>query len=121
MQKNINKPFSDHVYIDRRSRDFHALIAERIRNNPKLLVIAYTNIVRWRNRHKTQNPNRPEPYYLAAWEEILDKGLEYTLAFMCEDSEKATQLRQSSPFAGIIAQRERIEFFKTWNATNWNT
>jgi len=115
------KPISDHIYIDRRSRDFHRLIADRIKKNPALLNIAHENITRWRKRHKQENPHRTEPYYLSAWEDVLSKGLAHALIFMCEDSDRATQLRQSSPFAGIIPQRERIEFFKAWNATNWNT
>jgi len=121
MGRHPDKPISDHVYIDRRSRCFHILIADCIRKNPELLMISRTNIARWRERHKIQNPHRSEPYYLAAWENVLNRGLDYTLCFMCEDSERATQLRQSSPFAGIISQRERMEFFKIWNATNWNT
>jgi len=115
------KILSDHVLLDRRSRDLHMMIADKIRNNPHLLDVARENIARWRTRHKKENPNRNEPYYLAAWEAILDKGLDYTLSFMREDSEWAAQLRQSNPFPGIINQRERLEFLHTWNATNWNT
>ena len=110
--KHLSRKASSHVYIDWRSRDFHRLIASRISSDPSLLEVARNNIRRWRELARGR---KKEPYYLSAWEKELEKGVEHVLSFMVDDSEYATQLRQSSPFAGIISQRERIQFFREWN------
>jgi hypothetical protein len=54
------------------------------------------------------------PYYITGWTEILDQGLETTLAFMTDQGEYATQLRQSSPFSGMLTQQERLAFLAEW-------
>ena len=106
---------SSHILLDRRSLAYHALIAERLSKLANPLLRTRENIVRWR---ALVPPGRAEPYYLRVWEDILDKGLEATIAFMTEDTEYACELRQSSPFAGYIDQPERFDWLKKWKENN---
>ena len=79
----------------------HRAIAEKLRANPELLVIARENLARWRPTAGRSNP------YLDAWSELLDQPLENLLAGMVEDGERMTAMRQASPFAGILTAKER--------------
>lgn len=87
----------------------HALIAEKIARDPSLLEVAKANIARWRS---SVSP-RSLPY-LDAWQQILERGVEAAIAAATDPSERGNQMRQSAPFAGILTQRERLDFLKRW-------
>jgi hypothetical protein len=98
-----------HQEIDARSLALHRLVADKLRRDPALLRIAKDNLVRWRER---ATPN--DLVYLREWERILEAGLDPALAVATEDSEHASALRQSSPFAGVLSPSERAAFLKDW-------
>jgi hypothetical protein len=106
---------SSHERLDLRSLAMHRLIADKIRAEPKLFEIASQNIERW-----SRTPGR-NGALLAAWSKLLMQGIPATLAMATEDSERARELRQSTPFAGVLSPQERWSFLKKWNATNLNT
>lgn len=41
--------------------------------------------------------------------------MEMCLEFATEDSERATAIRQASPFAGILTNEERLAFLRAWD------
>ncbi|MFA7239213.1 MAG: hypothetical protein WC091_03810 [Sulfuricellaceae bacterium] len=45
----------------------------------------------------------------------MNQGIDASLAIAVEDSQRATALRQSSPFSGILTNQERFAFLKAWN------
>lgn len=90
-----------HRLLEQRSLMLHRAMADKLRADPTLIEIARTNIARWKSRNAFPQP------YLDEWLAVLDRGLDETIAFMCEDSAQARRLRQSSPFAGILTPRER--------------
>lgn len=45
--------------------------------------------------------------YAEAWEAILRRPLEELIEFLVDPGERARQLRQASPFTGVLAPRER--------------
>lgn len=51
------------------------------------------------------------PAYARAWSEILQGDVEAIASFLVDRSERARELRQSSPFAGTLSPRER---WKLW-------
>ena len=102
-----------HQELDARSLAIHRLVAQKIRCDPTLLRIANANLARWRTR---ATPN--DLHYLGEWDRILEGGLDAALAVATEDSERASALRQSSPFAGILTPSERIAFLKTWRVAS---
>jgi hypothetical protein len=102
-----------HQELDARSLALHRLVAQKIQRDPTLLRIAKTNLARWRTR---ATPN--DLHYLREWERLLEVGLDAALAVATEDSERASALRQSSPFAGILTPSERITFLKAWKVVH---
>jgi len=96
----------DHQVIDERSREMHALIAERLRARPELLEVAKANLQRWLD-------SRPagEQAALLEWRELIDGPFGALLEFLTSKSERAIRLRQSSPFAGeeFLSREVRTE------------
>jgi hypothetical protein len=92
---------SGHLRIDRRSLALHHAVAEKLRAHPELIEIARENLNRW---YAASGRSQP---YLDEWRQILDKPLDEVLSLMEQDSERMTALRQSSPFAGVLAPAER--------------
>lgn len=88
--------FSDLV-----SLAMHQLVAVRLRANPGLLEMAKANLRKWLAK-------TPDECAWLEWETILEKKiLEDILQIITSESEEGQRLRSSSPFAGIISDRER--------------
>lgn len=102
-------PMQTHQDIDRRSLAMHCLVVEKIRREPALFDRAKGTLARWR-----QTVCASSQPYLIEWERLFDQGMESCLAVAVEDSQRATDLRQSSPFAGILSNQERFAFLATW-------
>ena len=98
---------SDHTRIDERSLALHRRVAEKIRANPALLDKARTNLRRW------QAMNPVASVALSEWEHILDGDVDAIAALLVERSERATRLRQSSPFTDILDETERREIYES--------
>jgi hypothetical protein len=98
-----------HQDIDARSLAMHRLIAEKIRRDPALLEIARARVERWQTQ-----PDRADSRYVDEWARVLASGLAATLSVATEESERATTLRQASPFAGVLTETERLDFLASW-------
>jgi hypothetical protein len=75
------------------SIDLHALVAERL--TPEVLDHARSQL--------GSNPAGAE------WEELLQLPTKELQARLVEDSPEMRRLRQSSPFAGVLSEQERLE------------
>ena len=88
-----------------RSRWLNRLVVGELSRDPdRALGIARDNITRWREIHAGRLS------ILAAldrWSEILDEGVESIVATLTGQSEEAEDLRQNSPFAGVLTQEQR--------------
>ena len=93
--------YQGHQRIDRRSVALHRAIAEKLRDDPALLQIARDNLDRW-----SITASRSQPYW-DAWRDILNQPLPEILDLIVEESERMTELRQSTPFAGVLDPAER--------------
>jgi hypothetical protein len=102
----------NHTLIDERSRQMDILIAERLRRDPSLLRYAKENLARWR---LTASPNVIPT--LDEWEALVNGNFDELLLFMVGSDERATRLRQSSPFAGphFISCNERLELIRKFH------
>ncbi|PUA79485.1 hypothetical protein C7S10_19125 [Nocardioides currus] len=83
-----------------------AVVGELIRDPDRVVAIARDNIARWRGVHAHR------PGILAAldhWEEILDAGVEEIVSTLTGPGEKAEDLRQNSPFAGVLTAEQRSQ------------
>jgi hypothetical protein len=99
---------SNHKGLDERSLTLHQLVARKLLADPALLESARANVRRWQCRNGGPSPA------LAERERILDDGVEQVAEFLVERSERATRLRQSSPFAGILTDDERQAIYESY-------
>lgn len=103
--------FSFHRVLDARSLAMHAVIAQKIDRDPKLLDVARRNLLRWRDRW-ADSP----PAWWEEWREILSQPWPTIAAVITDLSERATRLRQSSPFAGVLTPIERKRIYEAFRA-----
>lgn len=112
--KGISRYANKHELLDRKSLLRHRLIAQKLRENPALLERVQDNMRGW---SETISPSsRP---YLDAWRKLLDESLEAALAIASEDTEWATAMRQSSPFSGVLTEKEKLDFDRWWHQSRW--
>ncbi len=97
----------DHRHIDERSLGFDRLIAAKLRREPSLVDKAYGNLQRW-----LQTCSAAARPALLEWQALLDAPFDDLLAFLTSDDERATRLRQSSPFCGILTAQERLAIIR---------
>jgi hypothetical protein len=91
-----------HQRIDERSLAFGRAIAARIADHPELVDQARRNVNRWL---ETCSPGvRPA---LHEWLAALNGPIEAVMALLTANDERATRLRQSNPFAGLLPEVER--------------
>jgi hypothetical protein len=92
----------DHGWIDERSRALHARVAEKLSRQPELVGIARENLDRW-EQHRGLDTAVEE------WRSLLRTlPLADLLRLLTEEGENANRLRQSSPFAGVLTDDERL-------------
>ena len=99
-----------HDRLEQRSLALHSGVVAKLRQQPELLAIAFDNLERW-----TKLGSRSQPY-LDRWRTILEEPLEVMLALIVEDSADMRELRQSSPFAGVLDPKERWYIYDTFES-----
>lgn len=99
---------SDHERLDARSLALHQLIAAKLAENPELLDVARSNLERWLGENAGAVPA------LLEWQRILQQPLDKITAILTDPSEDATRLRQSSPFAGVLTEEERLAIYESF-------
>jgi hypothetical protein len=97
--------------VDAKSLALRKLMVEKIRREPALFDCVQLTLDRW--HHETLMGKRP---YFVAWQALVYKGMEATLALAVEVSERGQSMRQASPFAGILTEGERQDFLAAWSA-----
>jgi len=103
-----------HTMIDARSRELHELIAQKIRQNPALIQKVRETLTRW--LRVTDEGDRSHDA-LIEWQRRLERdSLDIVLDFLVSDGEEACRLRQSTPFVGLLTERERGEIFRKYEA-----
>jgi hypothetical protein len=103
--------YSSHRLLEIRSLAMHAVIARKIERDPGLLDVARRNLERWRARRQGS-----PPAWLEEWQALLERPWQAVAAFITGHSDRATRLRQSSPFAGILTNEERWRIHEAFRA-----
>lgn len=86
------------------SRWLHAAIAGHLVSEPDLVMArAGENLDRFSKIHEGTMAER----WLDLWRCTLNSGLDHVLAVLLSPAPEAAELRQNSPFAGILSQEER--------------
>lgn len=108
------KVLNFHEMLDQRSIEMHRLIADKIRQDPRLIDTAKATLARWKEIAQRDPPEE----CIVEWEVILSQPLDDVLQFIVSSSEKAKQLRQSNPFPGVLNNKERATFRRQWQETH---
>jgi|ERR1041385_1026453 hypothetical protein len=90
-----------------RSLAFHRVVATRLLSDPTILDTGRQRVRGWME----ESPQRP---YIKDWAKILAGNSQSVADFLVDRGERAAELRQSSPFAGVLNPRER---WRIWNET----
>jgi hypothetical protein len=97
-----------HERIDRINLAMDRLTATKIRRDPSVVNIARANLRRWME----SDGDFVHPVH-AEWLDILQFLEPSELAdFIESDTPKANRLRQSTPFAGILTEDERLAILR---------
>lgn len=94
------------VIGDERSLAIHARVAAMIREEPSLLAAARRRVDGWRLDGTVHR------HYVDAWQAELGRPVDELCALLVERSDRARQLRQVSPFAGVVDPRARWRLWR---------
>ena len=83
---------------------YHRLIAERL--DERLVDDARRRLRRWRD------DGRIHPRWFEEWDRILAMSLPEIVKAISADTKRARELRQTSPFAGVLTEQERRRLVK---------
>lgn len=96
-----------HRRSERRSLALHLAVARKLKENPSLWSVPLANIERWTEKRGSM----PVPYLV--WKELLETmSHEDITKLLLSKSQRATLLRSSTPFTGILDQEERDRIFQ---------
>jgi hypothetical protein len=102
-----------HALAEQRSLDLHREVAARLRYDSSVIARARERVRSWRIACSVHD------YYLSAWEEVLAREPSAIAGFLEEESEHARELRQVSPFAGVLDARTRWRIHRE-SLARWN-
>ncbi len=98
------EPWS-HPWHDELGLRYHQAIAGKIRCQSAWLETARQNLRRW----SAAEPDAPPSQARLEWQRILDhEDFEEILRLMTDATEAGHRRRQSTPFAGILTEGERL-------------
>jgi hypothetical protein len=91
---------------EERSVALHAEVAARLLRDPALLERARARVAGW----LVGGPTHPR--YAAAWRELLAGSVDEVCRAIVERSERMQDLRQCTPFAGVVEPRTRWRIWR---------
>jgi hypothetical protein len=99
-----DQPLDRHEAAAQRSLAYHRVLADRLRrsNVNEALHLVWA----WRAQGKI------DEVYAERWEQVLRQPLPEVRRAITEDSQQGRDLRQNSPFAGMLSEPERREVFR---------
>lgn len=100
-----------HRLLEARSLAMHCLAAQKVERNPTLLKSVRRTLAAWRARYAAEVPRA-----LDEWNAILRRPWPEIAAFITDPGERATRLRQSTPFAGVLSASERKRVYAAFRA-----
>jgi hypothetical protein len=106
-----------HRLAELKSLALHREVARRLRADPTALDRARARVAGW--------GEEVHPYYRERWAEALAGDVDSVCALLEADSELARDLRQASPFAGVLEDAARWAVLRAveeaWTASRSST
>ena len=94
-----------------------AVLAELVADPEEVLARASANL----RRLRTQHPGRGmTARWLGRWEDVLDAGVDVVADVLTSQGPTALDLRQNSPFAGVISEEMRTRVLTSF-ARHWRS
>lgn len=81
----------------------YAIAGKLVADPPGVLAVAQRNLERLREVHARGTARR----WLAEWDKLLSGPIERVLDALTSRTPRARELRQNSPFAGVLSEAER--------------
>jgi len=88
-----------------------ALLTPLLSEPTAVIAKAHDNLDRWTRMHR---PDGMTVRYFEEWKRVLDRGLDAIVEVMLSSSEEAKELRQNSPFAGVLPDDTRRQVLRTF-------
>ena len=94
------------TYEKLKSLFLHKAVLDELRKDwDKYSAIAYDNIEKWKEFYR---PDGMTVRYLDEWVKVLDKGFTAVSRVVLGVDEHSCDLRQNSPFAGVLSDEQRL-------------
>jgi excisionase family DNA binding protein len=94
-----------------RSLWLHRAVVGKLLANPgRALMLARRNLRKLQQVH----PRGRAARVLAEWEQLLDGSVEAIAEVLTSKDQRSVELRQSSPFAGLLSERERASVLRAF-------
>lgn len=93
------RPATGHRTAERRARAYHAVVADRL--NGAMIDEARARI------EQLAADGHLDPRYADRWRELLSRPRDEIARAIAADTQAARDLRQNSPFAGVLNEQER--------------
>ena len=100
-----------HRILDARSLAMHCLAATKIERDRTLLKRVKKTLEGWRSRY-----NDGVPPALEEWQDILQRPWPEIAAVITDPGERATRMRQSSPFSSVLSTSERERIYAAFRS-----
>jgi hypothetical protein len=88
------------------------VVAELVADPETVLEIARSNLSRWASQHRADSSAARA---LAAWSACLDQGLGPLIDALLSTSADACEMRQNSPFAGVLPDERRRDVLRSFS------
>ncbi len=96
-----------HRLAELRSIALHKAVGQKLLLKPELVEETRLRV------ESLYQEGKLAQFYRDEWQAVLRQPLEQLVTFLSDDSEHARELRQATPFAGIIGPRERWQIWKS--------
>jgi hypothetical protein len=90
----------------------HAVAGHLVADPAGVLAQARAGLARRRRAH----PDGSADVWFDRWQEVLDQGPSAVLNMIISRSPLATELRQNTPFGGVLSQDERLKVLEAFRA-----
>ncbi|MFB9449689.1 helix-turn-helix domain-containing protein [Dactylosporangium vinaceum] len=112
VERLLRPPFRREV---EKSLWLHRAVAGKLVADPQRgMALAYRNLAHRREVHSDGSAE----VWFDAWERLLDKGVDAVVDMITARTEVAAELRQNTPFAGLLTERERLKVLAAFDATH---
>lgn len=98
----MGTPTTTHRTAELRSIALHELVARRMRADAAVLAAARARVDGW-----LSDGGPVDPRYAERWRALLARSVDEVTAALVADTEAMRDLRQCTPFAGVVPERER--------------